>query len=370
MKSTLKPPNPKQMGIPAMPDDLPVPYDPHASSGLTPQVPIEGSRVTIEVQRDVIETPQPCSGKRWLTLWMLLLAGLAMGGKGTAYIGYAPAYISEVVLIIGFCVLLLQRGWRDLLMMPTVVLMIGFIGWGLAQTLPYLSTYKVDALRDGVLYGYAMFGLVVACVLISQPRLLPWVLEKYRGFACVFLLVMPFFWVIGQAFDEKIPEWPMAPGIPIIDFSTGDAAVHLGGIVAFAIVGLFRAPILGLSSRLLNVLWRLEALAVDPAGKQRSSQTGVSEVDVLRQARCAVRTPRAPLRLGIEAVMRRMDQGLLRIHPRCTGLITALQKYRYNPKRPNDENPLKEGSDHACDALRYLVLAFDRGGQKVRRRIY
>ena len=245
-----------------MPDDLPVPYDPHASSGLTPQVPIEGSRVTIEVQRDVIETPQPCSGKRWLTLWMLLLAGLAMGGKGTAYIGYAPAYISEVVLIIGFCVLLLQRGWRDLLMMPTVVLMIGFIGWGLAQTLPYLSTYKVDALRDGVLYGYAMFGLVVACVLISQPRLLPWVLEKYRGFACVFLLVMPFFWVIGQAFDEKIPEWPMAPGIPIIDFSTGDAAVHLGGIVAFAIVGLFRAPILGLSSRLLNVLWPFMALVL------------------------------------------------------------------------------------------------------------
>ena len=120
----------------------------------------------------------------------------------------------------------------------------------------------------------------------------------------------------------------------------------------------------------LPELARLDALAVDPAGKQRSSQTGVSEVDVLRQARCAVRTPRAPLRLGIEAVMRRMDHGLLRIHPRCTGLITALQKYRYNPKRPNDENPLKEGSDHACDALRYLVLAFDRGGQKVRRRIY
>ena len=111
----------------------------------------------------------------------------------------------------------------------------------------------------------------------------------------------------------------------------------------------------------------LDALAVDPAGKQRSGQTGISQVDVLRRERCTVRTPHAPVRLGIEAVMRRMDHGLLRIHPRCTGLILALQQYRYNPKRPSDENPLKEGSDHACDALRYLVLAFDQGRDRVRK---
>ena len=120
----------------------------------------------------------------------------------------------------------------------------------------------------------------------------------------------------------------------------------------------------------LPQLDRLDALAVDPAGKQRSSQTGRSEVDVLRRAGCTVRTPRAPVRLGIEAVIRRMDHGLLRIHPRCKGLILALQKYRYNPKRPHDENPLKEGSDHACDALRYLILAFDRGLDRVKKRGY
>ncbi|MBX2852912.1 MAG: hypothetical protein KTR15_14345 [Phycisphaeraceae bacterium] len=120
----------------------------------------------------------------------------------------------------------------------------------------------------------------------------------------------------------------------------------------------------------LPELDRLDALAVDPAGKQRSSQTGRSEIDVLRQKGCTVRTPKAPVRLGIEAVLRRMDHGLLRIHPRCKGLILALQKYRYNPKRPNDENPLKEGSDHACDALRYLILAFDQGRDRVRRRGY
>eukprot|EP00752_Nemacystus_decipiens_P014099 g12535.t1 len=111
-------------------------------------------------------------------------------------------------------------------------------------------------------------------------------------------------------------------------------------------------------------------LAVDPAGNQRSGQTGESDVAVLRRAGCTVRTPQARIRLGLEAVIRRIDHGLLRIHPRCKGLIEAMQTYRYDPDRPDNETPLKEGADHACDALRYLVLAFDRGGGRLKRKGY
>ena len=114
----------------------------------------------------------------------------------------------------------------------------------------------------------------------------------------------------------------------------------------------------------------LDVLSVDPAGHQRSGQTGKSDVQVLRRAGCTVRTPKAPLRLGIEAVLRRMDHGLLRIHPRCAGLIEALQSYRYDARRPQREEPIKDGPDHACDALRYLVLAFDRGGGGLKIRGY
>lgn len=206
--------------------------------------------------------PRPTAGQRWLALWMLLLAGLALGGRGTAYIGYAPVFISELVLIAGCMVLMVQRGWRELLLMPTVVLMLAFIAWGLAQTLPYLGTHGVDALRDGVLYGYAPFGLIVAAILISQPTLLPWVLEKYRGFARVFLLVMPIFWVLGQVVKDKVPTWPMAPDVRVIDLTTGDAPVHLGGILAFAIVGLFRPEFLGLPRRLLKAIWPFMALVL------------------------------------------------------------------------------------------------------------
>lgn len=152
-----------------------------------------------------------------------------------------------------------------------------------------------------------------------------------------------------------------------------DAILHIAGeyIAKERIIeaNLAAADLMATQQRLPTCA-QLDVLSVDPAGKQRSSQTGESEVDVLRAAGCTVRTPRAKIRLGIEAVLRRMDHGLLRIHPRCTGLIEALQTYRYDPDQPNNENPLKEGADHACDALRYLVLAFDRGGGRMYKRDY
>lgn len=200
--------------------------------------------------------------RKWAAWWMLLLAGLAMGGKGTAYIGLPPIFITEVILVIGCVLLLLQPGWRELLKSPTVVLILAFALWGFARTLPYLGTYKIDALRDGVLYGYAAFALIIAGMVVSQPQLLPWILRKYRKFACVFLMVMPFFWVAGQVLSGKVPLWPWAPDVPIIDLSPGDAPVHLGAIVAFAIVGLFRSELLGLPRRLLEAVMPLLALSL------------------------------------------------------------------------------------------------------------
>lgn len=199
---------------------------------------------------------------RWLAVWMLLLAGLAMGGKGTAYIGVAPIFISEVVLFCGCVLLLFQHRWRELLLMPTVVFILAFIVLGAARTLPYLGTYRFDALRDGVLYGYGMMALVIAGILISRPELLAWVLRKYRGFARVFLLVMPVFWIAGQVLKDAMPVWPNTSDVPIIDLSPGDAPVHLGGVVAFAIVGLFRPEFMRLPKQLLGVLWPLMTLVL------------------------------------------------------------------------------------------------------------
>lgn len=114
----------------------------------------------------------------------------------------------------------------------------------------------------------------------------------------------------------------------------------------------------------------LDWIAADPAGQQRNGQTGQTDLAVLRSAGCRVKAPRAPLSVGIEHVRRRLDRGRLVLHPRCVKLAAALEQYHFDPARPHVEQPVKDGPDHLCDALRYLVLALDGQGRGVTTRGY
>ncbi len=110
----------------------------------------------------------------------------------------------------------------------------------------------------------------------------------------------------------------------------------------------------------------LQWVGVDPAGGQRNSQTGRSDIQQLRRLGLTVRHERASIAQGIEAVRCRLDHGRLRIDPKCGRLMRAMQEYRFDANRPSEEKPMKEGPegpDHACDALRYLVMNVDRGAR-------
>lgn len=96
-------------------------------------------------------------------------------------------------------------------------------------------------------------------------------------------------------------------------------------------------------------------IGVDPAGGQRNEQTAVSNIELLRAAGHRPRWRREPIVPGLERVRRRLDRGTLLIHPRCTGLIAAMRQYHFDPERPDHEQPVKDGPDHLCDALRYLL---------------
>jgi len=66
---------------------------------------------------------------------------------------------------------------------------------------------------------------------------------------------------------------------------------------------------------------------------------------------------------GISLVTRRIKAGKLQIiEGTCTNLITEGDNYRYaeNEEDVYEDAPAKEQQDHACDALRYLVLGIDR----------
>jgi hypothetical protein len=109
-------------------------------------------------------------------------------------------------------------------------------------------------------------------------------------------------------------------------------------------------------------------VGIDPAGKQRSDQTGINAAEVLARTGLAVRANRKPQYQGFEAVRARLKPagGLtprIFIHARCTHLIECLEKYHYPVDKPESTVPVKDDTDHAADALRYLVQNLDRPAQ-------
>ena len=101
----------------------------------------------------------------------------------------------------------------------------------------------------------------------------------------------------------------------------------------------------------------------DPAGHQRSDQTGVSTITVWKRAGWPMRTHVLPIEAGVDAVrkrLRRADGFIgLRIHARCRTLIESITKYHYPPDRREARAPVKDGTDHAADALRYMIVNLD-----------
>jgi hypothetical protein len=107
-------------------------------------------------------------------------------------------------------------------------------------------------------------------------------------------------------------------------------------------------------------------VAADPAGNQTNSQSGVNDITLLRKSGFDVKAPRAAIQRGIGLVRTRLAPAgghtRLFVHRRCSNLIRSLTNYRYKPGDLTSLEPLKDGNDHAVDALRYLVLSLDAGG--------
>jgi hypothetical protein len=108
-----------------------------------------------------------------------------------------------------------------------------------------------------------------------------------------------------------------------------------------------------------------EWIGIDPAGGQRNAQTGLSDAAVLRREGLAVRDRRMPIHAGLELLRARFrpasGPARLFVWEGCTRLIECLESYRYPSDRPESTEPVKDGSDHAVDALRYMVQNVDAG---------
>ncbi|GAB4385438.1 MAG: hypothetical protein Kow0022_11320 [Phycisphaerales bacterium] len=105
-------------------------------------------------------------------------------------------------------------------------------------------------------------------------------------------------------------------------------------------------------------------IGVDPAGNQRSGQTGISDVQVLTRAGLKCVWRKMGIVEGLSLIRARLKPAAgaprLYVHERCVRLIESLERYRYPAENPETLTPVKDGSDHAVDALRYMIQCLDR----------
>lgn len=194
----------------------------------------------------------------FLGLLVVMLVGYTFMGRGFAHLGGGPLYISE--LMIPVALLAWVRCRQPGRFGPVSALLVLFMAWGVLQTIPYFGRYGIDALRDGVTWGYGVYALAVAAVL-TQAHL-------QAGVRVYARLILPFLiWVPIAVLILPLLPLPTSPGsdVVIVNVKGGDLGILLGAIAAFVLVGLyavtpnrFRIP--------EPLLWGLWLLAVGAAG--------------------------------------------------------------------------------------------------------
>jgi hypothetical protein len=166
-----------------------------------------------------------------------LLVGYMFLGRGFAHVGIGPVYVGDGILFLGVttAAFVAIRAHVRAPVTWTVALLLAFAVLGALRTLPYLGTYGIDALRDGALWGYAAFALIVylladRALLLSAFRLYGWVVP-------IFALWLPISWNLFATSSAAID--PSRPGsvIPLVFFKGGDMAVHTVGAIAFLVIG-------------------------------------------------------------------------------------------------------------------------------------
>ena len=189
----------------------------HKSSGIVPGVPT------------VV--------RRYVTLYCACFALYAILGKGFAYVGVSPVYVGEVLLGLSVVVAVFYAGLQLLSSSPLGVLLIIFGIWQAVCTVPYLTTYKIDSLRDAVVWGYSVFAWCVAALVCRYPGIIDKVIERYKRFANWYVFLGPLSVLVTWYLAGSLPTVP-GSDVPILHLKPGDMLVHLAGIIAYLLAGM------------------------------------------------------------------------------------------------------------------------------------
>lgn len=199
----------------------------------------------------------------------VVLAGYAFLGKGFAYLGYFPVFIGEITLALGLFTLVFtfafssrtEKITEGIFCLPIMRLLLVFLAFGSVHIMIGFFYHGMNALRDGVLFTYSIFAILVSSFLFYS-KLDPLFIRKYKGLIVAFLVWIPVGYILARNFGEYIPK-NIYGGVPIIVVKGEDFAVHLVGIIIFIFLGLHLHSSRGKDSNFsvgklsLYVIWAL-----------------------------------------------------------------------------------------------------------------
>lgn len=197
-----------------------------------------------------------------------LLVGYAILDRGFAYLGYPPMFVGEACLALGMVMMLVGGLSTRIFSSPITWFVLAFIVWGAGRTFPFLERYGLDAIRDSVVWLYAIYAICIASALL-RARAIGMVPRWYGTWAPWFLLLAPLFFLITQKAKDLIPNYP--GGGPMIWMKPGDMGVHLAGIAGFMGLGLhhrFIRPGKAISQMKEFGFWMLWGIDVIMAGSR------------------------------------------------------------------------------------------------------
>jgi hypothetical protein len=161
----------------------------------------------------------------YLTFHCGVLLMLVIMGRGFAYLGFAELSLVLSLGVVLFC----PTGLRRIFTLFPAVIVVPFLLWGLARTLPYVQQYGFNAARDAAMWGYALWGVTIGTIIASRPARLGLLLARYRSFCRTAVIVLPIVFLTQQNATFPI----LWGGVPVIQLKAGDTLVHIGAIAAF-----------------------------------------------------------------------------------------------------------------------------------------
>jgi len=208
----------------------------------------------------------------FLTALCICLLGYAALGRAFAYVHVGPAYVGEALLVLGILAALEARRLHLVARSPVIVALLLFMCLSSIATVPHIPTYGLYALRDAALWGYGLFAIVVASVLL-RTQALSSLLRTYGRFLPYMIAWFPI--GIGLSNTDILSSIGLN-----LSLKPADAAVHLAAAAAYLLL-LDRDPQWGRPARPRAATWLFWLVATALTLASRTSLLVVAAVLML-----------------------------------------------------------------------------------------